>query len=218
MEKWKKLKSEALKYYDEENKYLICMRDIKIRMHTIQKISELKPSFIDPIRETEFVCLQFRSILELILFSNLALHKKHFLDAFESLKEVWRIRDIIKMVKDKNENFYPVSVLVNEPVKSQDGDFTINVKKNESNDFLTLEDLKLAYNTCNNYLHGKNPFSVDMDYNKVRKLFEVWFSKICCLLDAHIIEMADDNIKFFVVPYLQNRHQDIFVMQLRKEE
>ena len=60
------------------------------------------------------------------------------------------------------------------------------------NGFLTLKDIDDIHNQCSNYLHPKNPFADERNY-EIKNYFNSWIAKIEILLKLHNFLMPDPN-------------------------
>ena len=163
LSKIEEYRKESLLYNDEAKKYAECMRDIVERMLLLKDYAAIPPAFIPDKHNFEFMCLQFRIIIELIFLSSLAAHKKYYKEAANKLKKEWRPSYIKKFLENINPNFYPVPMELEFDFTK--GGYIINPLP-ESSGFISKKDLFDAYNICNNYLHAKNPFAKAKDYNK----------------------------------------------------
>lgn len=181
--------AEANEHADEIERYKKCLKEIKQRLFVLQQRLNQGSNDNDKVIDTEIICLQFRSIVELILLSSLAAHKKMYTKSLDDIKEMWRIKPLISILKNANPNFYPVPV--NIPLDNIKKGEVLNMTIIETG-YLTLEDATELYNDCSDYLHPRNPFADNIDY-KVWLKFQEWFDKIGRLLYHHVINMFESG-------------------------
>lgn len=180
---------------DEINRYADCMHEIIHRLKFLKERLALGSSNDNKLIDTEIICYQFRAIIELILLSSLAAHKKYYIQNLRKISGIWKIDDIIGKLKDKNPQFYPAPI--REPEINKEGQTVAVSMSPLESPFLTLEDAKTVYTACSSYLHSKNPFAVPKDY-KVWGLFTEWYNKITHLLHWHIVNMFNTEKGFLV--------------------
>lgn len=216
MSKLDDYRKEAKDYNYECIMYANCMREIKKRLYFIKGKLALGSNEENKIFDTEIICLQFRSIFELIYLSNLAAHYKLYTKGYEKLKKEWNIKRITEFLEKNNPDFYPTPV--NAHIEQLPlNNFNIDLKIVE-NGFLTKDELITLYQICSNYIHPKNPFADHNDF-MVWKLFEDWFSKICVLLETHVVNMFNSKRGLFVyVNLLENAKEDVYMAYLRSDK
>lgn len=200
-----KYKREANEWTEDLQKYANCMSDIKHRLNAIKNYSELKPPPFDPPIETEIICLQFRSIFELITLSSLVANKKNYIKIYKNIEHQWRPDTTIKRIKNANPQFYPI------PVTVTDKNNRPGLIHYKGNDFLTELELISAHGTCNDYLHASNPYAQPKDFNAVRQQFDFWFSKTNRLLETHIAHLAEVNRMIVCQPNFRDEKPPIVI-------
>ncbi len=186
---------EAKEYNYECRMYARCMKEIKERLYVIKKRLALGSNEGDKRFDTEVICLQFRSIFELIYLSNLAAHQKLYTKGYDKLKKEWNKARIGDFLHKKNPDFYPTPVHINVQ-RLENEKIHIDLATIESG-YLTKEELNAFYETCSGYIHPRNPFDQENDY-KVWLLFPDWISKICKLLGSHVVNMFESKRGLFV--------------------
>ena len=155
---------------DGSERYLSCMREIKKRVNIIKWMLHKEMAIDHKLFHTEFISLQFRSITELILLANLSAHKTLYNKGCEKLKNEWRIKSILQFLKSVNTDFYPLPVT--ETFSEENPNIPIYLSLYTG--FLSLEDLGIIYDTCNNYIHPKNPFAEERNYI----ILKIWKTKL----------------------------------------
>lgn len=94
-------------YKDELSKYANCMEEIKLRTFSIKLIMEKEKTTGFLYTDIEFICLQFRKILELISLANLSANKEQYAKQYIKFKTHWNAKKILEDIKKINPNFYP---------------------------------------------------------------------------------------------------------------
>lgn len=170
------------------NKYHKNLYDITKRMEVVSEhlrgISNTK--YI--ITEVEFLCLQFRKILELIALTSLVANKEEYSKQHVKFAKHYNARLILQDLERINLNFYPKPS--KQIVKIINGKNVFD-QKPITHGFLNKEDFLKVYEKCGSMLHAENPYSQKHDLNKIKSEFSEWFNKIRVLLNIHVIELAD---------------------------
>lgn len=177
-------------------RYREIMRDIKMRCLVIGKCLngsinlEYERSFV------EFVALQYRMIVESIVYSWLVAYQPDLPVPMEKIRLAWRLKTIVEWVSSKNPNYYPVpgrqvldpqtgKVLSVEPIV--DG-------------VLKLDDIYQIYDECSDIAHAPNPFSdARHAFEETCKKYDIWLQKVIATLNHHSIQLAPDGIEWWVL-------------------
>lgn len=180
------------------SKYCDCMEEIKKRIDVISFFlkDESKHITQHPITDIEFLCLQFRKILELIAFSSLTAHRHEYEEARKSFDRDWKADKILESVKKLNPDFYPM------PRKQIINNVTGKVEKLEeiTDSYLTEDKFIEVMKTCVDFLHAKNPYrETYADLLKLRKKMCVWRKEIITLLNHHIVQLPDQDFQLWVL-------------------
>lgn len=204
-------KHEVDEHTEEINKYTECMIEIKQRLLFLKERLALGSSNERKLFDTEIICYQFRAIIELILLSSLVAHKKYYMQKLRQITGLYKIEVIINTLADKNPKFYPTAI--NEPKVNKDGQNIAMQMVYKETPFLTLEDAKLVYRDCSEYLHSKNPFAAPKNYQVWAKFTE-WYNKITALLHWHILNMFNVEKGFMVNLDFQATEKDKEVLMV----
>ena len=140
------------------------------------------------ITEVEFLCLQFRKILELIALSSLVANKEEYSKQHEKFARHYNARLIIQDLERINPDFYPVST--KQIIKEVNGQRIFNLET-VTDGFLTKDDFLTVYEKCGGLLHAENPYGHKRDIQKLRQEFPEWLNKIIKLLNHHNITLVD---------------------------
>lgn len=179
---------------DNMQKYATCMEEIKLRQRSIRDIVVGNNSTSFEMTNIEFVCLQFRKILELIALATLAANREQYGIAYRKFYEHWKAKRILNDLKKINPNFYPVptkQIVVNGKVVE-----TVAIKDG----FLTKSDFEKIYNDCSQMLHSKNPYNKkEINIEELKKKFMVWDNKIITLLNHHQVQLLNSNKQLWVI-------------------
>ena len=169
-------------------KYRKNLFDISKRMEVVaEHLSGIaKTKYL--VTEVEFLCLQFRKILELIALSSLVANKDEYSKQHKKFAEHYNARIILQDLERINPKFYPIPT--KQIQNNIDGKSFFNLKP-VTHGFLTKEDFLNAYEKCGGMLHAENPYGKTRDLEKIRNEFPKWFNKINILLNHHNIELSD---------------------------
>lgn len=140
------------------------------------------------ITEVEYLCLQFRKILELIALSSLVANKQEYSQQHEKFARHYNAKLIIQDLERINPDFYPRPT--KQVIKEVDGKRVFDLKPIETG-FLTKGEFLEVYEKCGGMMHAENPYGQKKDVKKIRTLFPIWLSKIIVLLSHHNITLVD---------------------------
>lgn len=178
----------------DDIKYATCMEEIKLRQKAITNISDNMNTTTYEMTNIEFVCLQFRKILELIAMASLVANKDQYERVYAKFFRHWKAKQILKDIKGINPNFYPV------PTKQVIVDGKVVETINITDGYLTMEDFDNVYNECSEMLHSKNPYNKKTpDLEKLKEKFVDWNSKIITLLSHHQVQLYQSDLQLWVL-------------------
>lgn len=172
----------------DRSRYADCMEEIKRRVAVVTGFLEGPRTTGHPITDVEFICLQFRKILELIAMSSLCANRNEYERVRTSFSKDWRVAKILKVIRGINPNYYPKPSVqrcdetgrVVEVVPVQGG-------------YLTEAEFLKVHGKCGDYLHGWNPYSKRPDLNAARASFKEWLAKIISLLNQHQAQLVNSK-------------------------
>ncbi len=182
-------------YQEELNKYASCMEEIKLRVNTILLILDKKNSTGYKYTDVEFICLQFRKILELIALANLVSNKEEYSQKHSNFVNHYHAKHILRDIEKINPNFYPIPTIQIVDPKTKKVTQTVNLERG----FLTKDEFLFVYDECAELLHAENPFSEKRNIDKYFKKFKDWIPKIINLLKHHQLQLIDINKQIWVV-------------------
>jgi hypothetical protein len=178
------------------DKYQDNLIDIVKRIEIISEIIDKKLTTTYINTNTEFVCLQFRKIIESIVFCSLIVNEEEYSNAHEKFSKHYNARLIVSDLKRVNPNYFPVPV-TQEVIQNDSG--RTFVLKNVEEGFLTENDLLNIYEKCGSYLHQENPFSQKRNYISIQEEFPIWLSKIIILLNNHYTKCFGNKFIFHAI-------------------
>lgn len=161
--------------------YTQCMDEIKERISAIDFALMIprNPLARDNI---EKLALNFRKTFELIIMACQAAHT-HLIG--RKVKE-WRIKNIEKLIKRYNADFYM------HPVNATKTEITDRLDV----DVLTLNELKVAYYKCADWLHAKGPYGDHPEAQAAVNAFRSWRGKVVRLLDGHRVKIDENTFLY----------------------
>jgi hypothetical protein len=175
------MKTDVYKYQDN-------LFDIKMRTSIITTHLTGQSTTNYLITEVEFLCIQFRKILELIALSSMVANKEEYSKHHEKFAKHYNARLIIQDLERINPDFYPKPTIQIE--REVDGKKIFDLQPlNEG--YLTKDEFLEVYEKCGGMLHAENPFGHKRDIKKLHAEFPIWLNKIIKLLNHHNIMLVD---------------------------
>jgi hypothetical protein len=175
--------------------YLKLMKEIRKREEVIIELHDGPHTMKYLIVNYEVIFFQLRKILEIIVKAPMIINEGEYRNISNRPEDDWRIRDIMKKLEQSNPKFYPQSIEIkNRP--DQTDEF-----KNRESGFLTKEELCIAYDYCNGYLHSDNPLKVESEINfknEWKWVVEI-MNKVHILLEKHVYYPTNDENFFYFI-------------------
>lgn len=171
------------------DEYIAQMEEIKRRIESIKKLSEITHGQLPLAIVTECVYLQFRKILELIAMSSLVANKQALDKMNRSRKKLgnrWNGDAILKLVEGINPDFYPVPI-IERPSRHPPAKMDLFDK---TDGFLSRGDFSRLYNLCGDLMHADNPLGRKTDYRALWDEGPAWQSRVLELLGCHQIRLV----------------------------
>lgn len=182
-------------------KYCILLEEIKLRINSVMEIIDERKNkeqnlnmeeMIQFHMKTEFICLQIRKILELIIFGTMVANQEIYKKTYSDFKNHWNVRKIMRKIEIINKNYYPIAMSFGDSKLNDDGiNYTheLNVLNTE---FLTKEEFIKLYDKCSEIIHSPNPFQNNHLIN-FEKTLEDWMYKIVSLIYIHQIKLVNSK-------------------------
>lgn len=173
------------------HKYRDRLYAIKRRKEVITNYLQNKQSTGYLITNVEFLCLQFRKIIEEIAFLSLIANKEEYSKQYDKFEKHWNARLIFRDLERINPSFYP------EPIKqiekqNEDGETYFQFEKIMTG-FMTKNDAIKVYEKCGGMMHSRNPYRSEIDIDKINANFVIWISEITILLNHHTITLYNQK-------------------------
>ena len=182
-------------------KYCILLEEIKLRINSVMEIIDERKNkeqnlnmeeMIQFHMKTEFICLQIRKILELIIFGTMVANQEVYKKTYSDFKNHWNVKKIMRKIEIINKNYYPIAMSFGDSKLNDDGiNYTheLNVLNTE---FLTKEEFIKLYDKCSEIIHSPNPFQNNHLIN-FEKTLEDWMYKIVSLIYIHQIKLVNSK-------------------------
>lgn len=177
--------NEDQEYTEILTKYRHCMAEVKHRTEAIRLFISKQRTTGYPYTDVEFVCLQFRKILELIALANLVSNRHEYAKKYKNFVNHYHAKHILRDIEKINPNFYPrpgkqvvTPGKITEVIPIKDG-------------YLTKDEFVAMYDECSELAHAENPFMTPKDIEDLRSKFPLWLSKIITLLNHHQVQLLD---------------------------
>lgn len=173
------------------NKYATCMQEIKLRTNAINSIIKNQTTTLYPYTNTEFLCLQIRKILELIVLANLVANNKEYQQLRQKFATDWNAKRIIDTIKKINANYFPKAIYRkdcdNKKIKCEWKEKTSNILN--ENLFIDI------YNEVSCFLHSQNPFNSKLlNIENINKKIIIYVNLIINTLNEHNTILCNGNI------------------------
>ena len=145
--------------------------------------------------DVEYICLQIRKLLELIVMSSLIMNKEAFEKAEKSFKTMWNAKLILKDIKRTHPHFFPMSIngTLN---KNENGSWVMDEIDHEP---LTEESFCKIYDKCGAALHIPNPFSENENlYHELGEKIPIWLDKIYLTMENHMVFLYGTDLAYAI--------------------
>ncbi len=137
----------------------------------------------------EFKALQLRKIIEQILLASLITNADEYKRCYDRLEKDWNVKCISKDLERLNKDFFPVQAI----------DDHQNHKVEDAPESLGCKALVSTYDKLGKYLHARNPFSQELDYNSLSRQIDDMCRQIIKLLNTHTIKPYGVDAFIYVV-------------------
>jgi hypothetical protein len=182
---------------DDIQKYIECMEEIKKRLDAITPFLERKITTGFLMTDLEFICLQYRKVLELIALSSLCANRKKYEQTRKQFHKEWKAEKILKHLEHINPTFYPT------PSRQIVDPATRLVTRVEpiTEGHLSRQEFLQVWVKCSNFLHAVNPYnrSAAPDPAELWNQFAEWKSRIVTLLNHHHAQLVDNRMQLWVL-------------------
>jgi len=177
----------------EVDKYADCMEAIQMHIKAINDVLDRTPPMF-MIRDVEFVALQLRKILELIVFANLSAHIEQYQAIRSSYANDWNINRIRKHIKTINPDYYPKAIRPPSGCKNDIGVLKISIES-LSEGFLTESEYASEYQHLSTLIHAQNPFNTTaiQVVDELNRLDNIR-KKIITLLNYHQVRLSNGDV------------------------
>ena len=174
------------------DRYFVQLFGIKKRLIIIDKFIklELTTGIVGP--DVEFVCLQFRKLLEQIVMLSLIAHVEEYAKIQNKFASQWNAKKILKELQALNEDYYPIPAKINEDERGKFVDPILNT------DFLSKDDFLELYQICSGVIHAENPYVKDPKLPRpIEATFKKWYDKVYNLISFHVLVLYKMNYTFY---------------------
>ena len=183
--------SKAAVTMNEIKSYTDCMVALKSRYAAICRTTA-KPREQATIEDVQFVCLQFRMIVELIALASLCANKTEYANQHAKFASHWNAKRIFNDLEHINPRFYPAPMVqIRDPITGKP-----TGTSPMTGPYLTKDDAIRLYEDCSSMLHSRNPYAPQVDVTAIVKQFGVWAANIKSLLGHHQVQLinADEHL------------------------
>ena len=178
--------------------YVNYMTEVKNRIDFLQRFDfSVFPKQV----AVELIALQLRKLAEMLIFASLVVNRQQYAEMHSDFKKHWRIKEIIKRIKQINQNYLPT------PIKQIEKDGKPFWEYPTGPQFFTESDLVEIYEESSGIIHSYRPFSestadVDAFLEKVNGRL----AKMVLTLNHHKIHPPSGD-DYFVIHMLEEGHE-----------
>ena len=165
---------------------------IKNRLIIIDKFITLTMTTGTVGLDVEFVCLQFRKLIEQIAMLSLIAHVEEYAKIQSQFASQWNAKKILKEIEKLNENFYPIPAKIDEDERGKFINPILNT------DYLSKDDFLELYQVCSSVIHAENPY-VDKPKlpRPIEATFKKWYDKVYNLISCHVLVLYKMEYTFY---------------------
>lgn len=183
-------KKDATKFHLD--RYFAELYGIKNRLTIIDKFIKLDITTGIVGLDVEFVCLQFRKLIEQISMLSLIAHVEEYSQIQSRFASQWNAKKILKEIEGLNENFYPIPAKINADERGRFIDPILNI------DFLTKDDFLELYQICSSVIHAENPYVDEPKLPRpIEVIFKKWYDKVFNLISFHVLVLYRMEYTFY---------------------
>ncbi|MXW25329.1 MAG: hypothetical protein F4Z77_03365 [Dehalococcoidia bacterium] len=176
-------------------RYATCMEEVKRRIDVIEHFLSGNAHAVYLQTTVETICLQLRSVLELIALASLVANRGAYAEHRKNFRKDWQAKRILQDLEKVNPAFYPKPTKqVVDPVDGKVAE-TVDVRGG----YLTRKEFGLLYDKLGEMVHAENPFSVARDYQAFLNELPGWVDKVRRLLNHHQIQLVNSDHQLWVL-------------------
>ena len=174
------------------DRYFVQLYGIKNRLIIIDKFIKLSMTTGTVGLDVEFVCLQFRKLIEQIAMLSLIAHVEEYAKIQRRFASQWNAKKILKEIEELNENFYPIPAKIHEDERGKFIDPILNT------DYLSKDDFLELYQICSSVIHAENPYvEVPKLPRPIEATFKKWYDKVYNLISFHVLVLYRMEYTFY---------------------
>jgi hypothetical protein len=181
---------------DPTRLYCASMEEVRHRISRVKSVLAGTTTTGEESADIEFIFIQFRKALELIVFSSLTANKEKYSAAYADSATDWKAKRMLDRLAKVNPDFYPVPL--QPPINPAEGHWHFPGFVAEG--FLTKEDFVALYQASSEVLHTRNPFSPKDPVIQIGYTVDEWVTRIQTLLRWHIMHLVDGSKWFVTIP------------------
>ena len=173
-------------------RYFVQLVGIRHRLVILDRLikMELTTGIIGP--DVEFVCLQFRKLIEQVAMISLIAHVDEYAQAQLKFSTQWNAKKILKEIEQINPNYYPVPARLKIDERGAYVDPIVN------RDYLTKDDFLELYQTTSSVIHAENPFTAKVKSpHTIHAAFKKWYEKVYTLIVSHVVMLYQGEYVFY---------------------
>jgi hypothetical protein len=171
------------------------MAVVRDRINKVQTMMAGQMGTGDKDLDAELIFLQFRKVIEGIVYSLLSANKTAYAAQNAKFANHWRAKDMLAEMETINPKFFPIPLL--EPLVHSPG---FKHFERVPDGFLTRDDMVILYDGSSGVLHTRNPYSTKPQMINVRYTVQEWVSRFQKLLSLHVVQLVNGDAWLTNIP------------------
>jgi hypothetical protein len=171
------------------------MAVVRNRINKVQTMIGGQMGTGDLDMDTELIFLQFRKVIEGIVYALLSANKAEYSAQHAKFADHWRAKDMLAEMEAINPRFFPIPLLP--PVARSSG-----IKHFEAvrDGFLTRDEMVFLYDGSSGVLHARNPYSTKPQMIDVKYDVQEWVRRFQKLLSVHVVLLVNGDAWLTEIP------------------
>jgi hypothetical protein len=178
---------EAQSIKKKVDSYRAMMLKVNDRMNKVQSVISKAIEGVQEF-ELETVALNFRKILELIIYANLEGNREDYYSIHAPERRDWNIKLLIDRIKSINPHYFPVPMTVDVLKAAQENKLTFTKYTGLA---MTEDDMVDLFNICGKLLHEDKVDILPPDAREYLPIFTDWYYKLAGLLKSHFVYLTN---------------------------
>lgn len=171
------------------------MAEVRNRINKVQTMLAGQMGTGDKDMDTELIFLQFRKVVEGIVYALLSANKAEYAAQNAKFANHWKAKDMLAEMEAINSKFFPIPLI--HPVLHSSG---AKHFERVPDGFLTRDDMVVLYDGSSGVLHIRNPYSTKPPAINVKYSVQEWVSRFQKLLSIHVVQLVNGDAWLTEIP------------------